>query len=718
MKRFLLELRRREVFRTAGLYVGICWILIEGASIVLPTFDAPEWMLQAMIIAALIGFPVMLVLAWVYDVSDKGIVVQAEATDTIVLPFGDRKGDFIVIGVLAVALIFSVYLIITGGPEVAKEFEPVSVLIADFDNQTGDPLFDGSLEQALQIGIEGAAFITSFRRDVASKVAARLESAASLDAEMSRLVAVREGIKLVISGSIIVDGGGYEIAVRAIEPRDGEVIAKADTNAESKLQVLTAMERIANDLRRQLGDETLERDEITATETFTAKSLEAVREYVLAQSLQRNGQYAEAIDRYRKAIEYDQDFGRAYSGWAVAARGLGRADEAEAAWEKALALVATMTERERLRTLGMYYWGVTRNYQKAIETYETLVEKYPADTVGHNNLAVQYFLTLDFENARREGKIALDIYPNDTLTRSNYALYAMYASDFESAVAAVGPLMDQEEVYFKAWLPIAMDALAKGDLDAARNAYRSMSLTGDRGKSTAAHGLADLEIFAGGFAAARDILVNAIVEDEKIGSSYGMASKYMALAEAFFGLEDPTAGLEAIEKGMKLSGADAIAVPAALMSIDAGKPDAATPIADTLATKLQPQSRAYAELIRAVQQLEQGRHLEAIDKLTAAISVADLWLLRFYLGRAYLEGDFHAEALDEFMALQNRRGEATAIFLDDIPSYRYVATLPYWLARAQAEIGMTHDARQNFSLFLSRRPAGGPMADDARHRMK
>ena len=83
------ELRRREVFRTAGLYIGISWIGIEAASVVLPTFDAPEWMLRSLIIIALIGFPVMLVLAWVFDITDKGVVVQ-EAQPRIA-GFGGRR---------------------------------------------------------------------------------------------------------------------------------------------------------------------------------------------------------------------------------------------------------------------------------------------------------------------------------------------------------------------------------------------------------------------------------------------------------------------------------------------------------------------------------------------------------------------------------------------------------------------------------------------------
>ena len=73
MRKLILELRRREVFRTAGLYVGVCWIVIEVSSVLLPAFEAPEWIMRAIIILALIGFPITIVLAWIYDVTDEGI---------------------------------------------------------------------------------------------------------------------------------------------------------------------------------------------------------------------------------------------------------------------------------------------------------------------------------------------------------------------------------------------------------------------------------------------------------------------------------------------------------------------------------------------------------------------------------------------------------------------------------------------------------------------
>ena len=224
MRRFIRELRRREVFRTAGLYVGICWIVIEVASVQLPTFEAPEWAMRAIIIAAIVGFPIMLVLAWVYDLSETGVHVQADPTDTIVPPLGSRKMDFIVIGVLSVALVLSIYMNVTGRPGEVAEIPPTSILIADFDNETGDPLFEGSLEQALNIGIEGASFITAFSRATARELIETISPGTALNADGARLVAVREGINLVMSGSISEDDGEYRLRAAVVRPEDGELL--------------------------------------------------------------------------------------------------------------------------------------------------------------------------------------------------------------------------------------------------------------------------------------------------------------------------------------------------------------------------------------------------------------------------------------------------------------------------------------------------------------
>jgi len=718
------ELRRREVFRSTGLYVGVAWITIEAASVFLPAFDAPEWVLRALIIAAVIGLPIAIVLAWIFDVTEDGIEIQADPSDTVVVPFGGRRMDFVVIGILTVALIFSVYLNVTGSRSaVVREVEPISVLIADFANTTGDELFDGTLEQALQIGIESAPFITGYRRDTAKQLAADMQqTSGALDENTARLVAVREGVKLVMAGSIEEDGGRYKLYVRAIDPKGGEVLASVEVSAKDKLDVLAAVGTLSGDLREELGDEDLDREKLVTAETFTAKNLEAAQAYSKAQSLQYAGKYEEAMAYYQEALEHDPDFGRAYSGLALSADALGRTEEAAEFWKRALANLGVMTERERLRTLGLYYSVVTRNYQKAIETYEQLVSKYPADDAAHNGLAVQYFYALDFDSALSQGAKLLEIYPNSVMGRSNYALYAMYATDFDTAVAEAAKVRELDPGYFKAWLPVAIKALSAGDTGAAVEAYTNMRSAGSRGAMTAQLGLADTAIFNGDFPGAVDAFVDGIELAEVAGSQYYLATMRIGLAEALYLADGDRAEVEAmIDAALTTSAGLPREVPAALLYLELGDIEAARAIATELAAALQHQSRAYGALINgliALQDESQAAAVAAIDQISAGLEQADLWLLRFYRGIAYLEAGFAAEALDEFTACHNRRGEASAIFLDDLPTYHYVAVLPYWQGRAQMELGMLHDARQNFMTFVARRPEGEPLADDARQRLQ
>ena len=134
--------------------------------------------------------------------------------------------------------------------------------------------------------------------------------------------------------------------------------------------------------------------------------------------------------------------------------------------------------------------------------------------------------------------------------------------------------------------------------------------------------------------------------------------------------------------------------------------------------QLQPQRRAYGAMLDALPDIAAGRTVNAIDKLTVALELADLWLIRMQLGKAYLEADYAAEAMAEFETAASRRGEASAIFLDDVPTWKYLSTLPYWQARAQQELGIHSSSVEGFKKFLSLRPQGGPLAEDARQRLQ
>jgi tetratricopeptide (TPR) repeat protein/TolB-like protein len=714
MNRLFRELRRREVFRTAGLYIGVCWILIEVASVVLPTFDAPEWVMRAIIIVAIVGLPVCVVLAWVYDLTDRGISVQADPTDTIIPPVGSRKMDFLVIGVLSIALILSVYMNIAGGPQEVVAREPLSVLIADFDNQTGDEVFDGSLERALQIGIEAAPFITSYSRRAALRLVKKLlPEVTALDQEGARLVSVREGIRFVLDGAIELDGDGYKITVRAIDGSNGEEFAVSYVEAPSKAEVLSAVGTISGELRKQLGDDNVQIGDAGAIETFTAASIEAAHSYTVAQDLAVNqGKHEQALVAYAQAVELDPNFGRAYSGWALSLSILGRDEEAAELWEKALSRMETMTAREKWRTLGLYYMVVTGNYEKAIESYTQLVEQYPADDAGRNNLAIAYFSTLNFDGALEQGRMVLDIYPARSILRSNYSLYAMYAGDFATADGEARTTLEQDPTRYVSWLPIAMSALAADDAAAAQYAYGQMTTASQRGESVSTLGLADVAMYIGDFAAAETLLESGIQFDSTVNNQRLMATKRVALAAAQSMLGDADAAIESIELALATGGL-ARQVPAALELLRLGNNSAAMEIAENLQSKLQPQSRAYGLMIEGLVKLADDENVGAIDALREALDFADLWLVRFHLGQAYLGAGYTAEAMDEFETCNRRRGEATALFLDDLPTWRYMATLPYWLGRSQLELGMRDAGAENLRAFVVLRPNGGEMAEEA-----
>src|SRR3954464_7766688 len=140
----------------------------------------------------------------------------------------------------------------TGAATVQQE--PVSVLIANFENRANEPLFDGLIEQALGVGIEGTSFVTAYpRRDALRVVSQQINPSAPLDENNARLVARREGIKRIVSGSISGDGSKYALAVKIVDPVDGKALLTYDTTASGREDVLNAVGRLAAKVRRGLG---------------------------------------------------------------------------------------------------------------------------------------------------------------------------------------------------------------------------------------------------------------------------------------------------------------------------------------------------------------------------------------------------------------------------------------------------------------------------------
>ncbi|HKW02872.1 MAG TPA: serine/threonine-protein kinase [Vicinamibacterales bacterium] len=605
----------------------------------------------------------------------------------------------------------------------ATQHAPISVLIADFDNQTGDAAFDGSVEQAMGIALEGASFVTTFSRDQAKKIAGQLQPGSRVDEGMAKLISKSEGIKVIVAGSIVREGSGFKVSARAIDPAADpartQPLATASGTAANRDGVLSTVNRLAASLRGELGDTETESARLAAGETFTASSLEAVKQYTLAQDLAGRGRDADAIPYYQQAIQADPNFGRAYSGLATSLFHLGRQDEAGEQWKKALALMSRMTDREKYRTLGGYNLAFAGNYEQAIANYSTLVNLYPSDFAGLNNLAFAYFNVLNFPKALEIGKKAVDLYPGNTIIGNNYALYAMYASEFDTAAEQSQKLVAADPGFMKNYLPLAVVAVLKLDDAAARDAYAKMASTGAQGASLSAMGLADLELYRGRWSDAEHQLSQSIAVDQQQKANGPAAEKTIALAETFEAQGRRAQALDAAQRALKISREPGTQLPAAQLFARLGQAKEAAAIVSELDNTLQTQNRAYARVIEGDLALRANKLADAVDAFRASVKLIDMWLPHFALGVAYVQAGHFAEGLTELEICQRRRGEATAIFLDDTPSLRYLATLPYWLARAQEGVGQQQDAVSNYKAFLAIRADAAPkdaLVVDARRR--
>lgn len=624
----------------------------------------------------------------------------------------------VALAIVAVGALGGVWLLVAslGAPQPAAAHEPVTVLIANFDNQAHDPVFDGLIEQALGVGVEGASFVSAYPRRDALRLAAQMPGGA-LDLNTAKLISIREGIRVVLGGSIASEGQRYTLTVTAVEAAADKVILDWNTTARDKDDVLPAVGKMSARVRQQLGDTTTSEDTVRVEETFTARSLDAAKAYVRGQELQWAGKQEEAIATYKQAIELDPDFGRAYAGLGAISSALGRRQEAEQYYQEALKRLDRMTDREKYRTRGPYFL-ITQNSAQALEELQKFVKQFPADSTGLTNLAYAYFLRRDFKQAMDLGRRASEIFPKNALRKNNVAFYALYAGDFATAEAEAAAVLTLSPQYLKAFVAAAQAQLAQGRPDQAAATYRKLEQISAAGRSWATTGLADLAMYEGRLADAEKLLEPAIADAASVASKEDLARWLVSLGYLSARRGDLRRVIDTSDRATALSTDHGVLFLAARNYIDAGQVAKAQQVATTLTGRLNDEPQIYAKLIQGEIAFKQGRAREAVERYQEAQKIGDSWLGHYALGRAYLEAGQFNEAHSQFDTCLKRRGEATAIFLDDYPTYRFFAPVHYYLGRAQEGIG-SPAAAESYKTFLAIKEKGDEpgIVEDARKRL-
>jgi tetratricopeptide (TPR) repeat protein len=333
---------------------------------------------------------------------------------------------------------------------------------------------------------------------------------------------------------------------------------------------------------------------------------------------------------------------------------------------------------------------------------------------------MSYFSARSFADALEQERLALDLYPNRLLYRGNHAFFAMYASEFKIAAESAERLIIDYPQYYPGHQLKAMAAVATGELATAEETYRSMTLMDEPAASIGVIGLADLAIHQGRFDDSIAMLEVRIAEDLQNDNPPHISTKYLLLGEALQAAGELARGVSAATTALEHGRGEQVLLATARMLIKAGQMKEAGALADELEFELETEPRAFAKIIEGEMALAEGRMGDAFEAFNDALELVDDWLVRFDLGRLYVEANRYPEALRELELSETRRGEGAAFFLDDLPTFRYMTSLPYWLGRAREGMGMTTAAVESYEAFLALRDENSPdpLAADARARAR
>ncbi|MGH9411253.1 MAG: protein kinase domain-containing protein, partial [Vicinamibacterales bacterium] len=585
--------------------------------------------------------------------------------------------------VLVVALIGGTWWI-TRTPAPERPHDPVSVVIADFQNGTKDPTFDETLAQTARRALEGASFISAYDRTNIRSIGVR--PPVTLDAAAARDVALKQGLGVVLAGSIEPKGAGYELSVTASQTVTGGKITAKTEYAAGKNQVLAAATTLMAKVRKALGDPTSESAQLFAMRSITASSPEVVKYYVAATEAQAQAKMEDARENYLKAVQLDPNFGLGYQGLAVVSWNLGRPQEASNYIREALRHLDSMTERERFATRG-YYDKLIGDNAQCVKEYGDLLARYPGDAIAHNGRAACFYNLRDIPSAVNELTEAVKMLPKHVGLKTNLALLTVLAGHYDTAEQEAKAL-PQNAFTLQV---VAYSQLGRGLIAPAVDTYQKIAATGSAGASTAALGLGDVAIYQGRFSEAIGILEKGASQDVAAKNADRAAIKLTSAAYAHLLHGDKPEAIATADRALSDSTSMAVRFLAARVLADAGALDKARAQAESLSAELPAQPRAYGKIIEGVIALNGGKPADAIRILNDANGTLDTWFGRFDLGRAYLAADALPQADAAFDRCIARRGE-TLTLMDEGPTFGYFPIVYYDQGRVREGLNTTNFA--------------------------
>jgi DNA-binding winged helix-turn-helix (wHTH) protein/tetratricopeptide (TPR) repeat protein len=580
-----------------------------------------------------------------------------------------------------------------------------TIVLADFVNTTGDPVFDDALRQALSVVLTQSPYLNLSSDVQVSEMLRRMGRNPDdhLTHEVAREVCLRLGGKAILIGSISSLGSHYVVGLQAVGCVAGDMLAIGQAEAASKESVLKALDGVASQVRGKMGESLSSLAKYDFPLDTTTNSLAALKAFSMGQRALRESGEVEAIPFFRQAIQLDPDFALAYTTLGRACEDLGEDQEAVEDFTKAYNLRDRLSERERYYITTLYNETVTGNMERAKQASELWIRAYPRDGVAREKLGTVYGDLGEWENANAQAQEALRLDPESAINVSNSVTATAGLNRLDEAQLILetaqahgldGPVI-HENLYPLAFLrgdhaemerQVAW-AAAKGDTEYVLYSEHS-----------------DTEAYYGRLRKARDFSQRAIESATRQDAKEAAALFEMVAALREMETGNVSLASHGVQAALSLAPSRDVKILAALVLAKSGDVTRAKALTRELENRNPSNTliRFYwLPSLKASLEVRAGNPQTALSLLRIAapyelsqISVSSAPLYPAYIrGQAYLLEHNGSGAAAEFKKLLDHRGIVQNSILGALSVLQ--------LARAEVMMGDLDGARKQYSDFLS-----------------
>ena len=581
IKQLVTEAHRRSLWQVFGVYVAIAWGVYQIVKELTELFGLPDWVPGLGIVLLLIGLPIVLATAFVQEGAPRlrnddpidPTLIPMSATSAETSPALESRHDLFtwkkaVLGGICAFLLLGItaggYMGLRNagiGPFASlmssgqlDEREPI--LIADFSPLNGDTMLATTITEAFRVDFAQSPNVTVVEPKHVRLVLQRMsrEPKSRVDADLAHEIAVRDNIKTYLTGEVSQAGTKYVVSSKLIATRDGRVLATYRETADNADEIIAAVDRLSKKLRNKIGESLKTIRAEKPLELVSTPSLEALQKYTAgAYAIDVEADYDAGISLLEEAIQLDSAFAMAWRKLAVAYNNSGRGDELRArAIMKAYNFRDRLTDVERYSASGMYYYSLRQDYQKALSSYQMLMERDPK--WPPNNLGIVYQLTRDYEKAAETFRKTIEV--DSTLAQGYTNLIDSYLhlGKFDDAEETLEKLRKRFPNYpaaqgYAMFIASAQQDYAKADsILRVRPAVRPNPLVHARVN----HSLADLANLHGRIAEGRKYRAIAVEAEVGRGNAFiPLLAETWQSRLAFSAEQNPKAALEILESALR-----------------------------------------------------------------------------------------------------------------------------------------------------------------------